>query len=578
MGGCSSTPHNSQRVHGPSSTMGDSKKDDSNIGSTDELATLRAALAEAKAQNKSLILELQGEREKRKALEKQFGEAKVGEKKTLHILHFNDIYNLDAKDPQKYSHCGGATRFATLLRDQMKQHPQALITFSGDFIGPSLMSCVTKGRHMVEALNLLDVHYGCLGNHEFDFGLPHLHKMIHGYDTKQGARYAGSQCQFVMSNMFEGDGKTPLGKLTEYELVDWFGVKVGIIGLCENWLPHCARLTPEDNASYKDIYQVGESLADKLKSEGAEIVIALTHNRLEEDYNVTLNCPSIDLLLGGHDHFYKQDLPKRVIKSGQEFQWLSHITVKINTKGAGGKPEVVSLKNNMLTVDSATPEDIEMKLLVDKYADIKRKKMDKVIGKSTVPLDSTEEACRFKESGLCTFANSLMRDYLKADLVILAGATFGGKELKPPGDITVGDLFKWFPRETSCIVVDATGQQILELLEAGVKSLPGEAPGFPQISDNVKYEVCVANKPENRIDNVYISGHQLDPTKLYKVGMSAFMGKGKATPLWTKDANRITNEEHAPLFTDVLRMHFKVDKQNPDFKVVTTTADHITVM
>ena len=57
---------------------------------------------------------------------------------------------------------------------------------------------------------------------------------------------------------------------------------------------------PSDSWAWLDIFATGEALARNMKQEdGCDVVIALSHNRLAIDYEVTKRCPSIDLLLGG---------------------------------------------------------------------------------------------------------------------------------------------------------------------------------------------------------------------------------------------------------------------------------------
>eukprot|EP00659_Diplonema_papillatum_P019590 gene19590-30178_t len=240
----------------------------------------------------------------------------------LDIVHFNDVYHLGAFKTEEPR--GGVTRFYHQL-EVLRRTKNPLVLFSGDFVGPSLMSVITKGKQMVDALNFIRTHYGVFGNHEFDFGLRNLEKVIHGY-TQGDYIFAGSNTEWLMTNMDGSDGD-PLGGGTRKKLFEWNGIRVGILGLCENWLPHCPRLA-KGEASYRDIFEVGESEARALKAEGAEIVLALTHNRLSMDRDLTDRCPSIDLLLGGHDHFYKKELDRRLIKSGEEFQWLSEVLMQ----------------------------------------------------------------------------------------------------------------------------------------------------------------------------------------------------------------------------------------------------------
>ncbi len=44
------------------------------------------------------------------------------------------------------------------------------------------------------------------------------------------------------------------------------------------------------------------------------MVLALTHSRLNKNYELTKAVPEIDALHGGHDHFYKEDLPFRIVR------------------------------------------------------------------------------------------------------------------------------------------------------------------------------------------------------------------------------------------------------------------------
>lgn len=98
-----------------------------------------------------------------------------GNYRTLRIIHFNDVYNIDGssmseQQSQSESHsssCGGAARFATVL-DYLNQIDQDhLILFSGDAFSPSTLSLFAKGKQMVEVLNKFKIHAAVIGNHEF---------------------------------------------------------------------------------------------------------------------------------------------------------------------------------------------------------------------------------------------------------------------------------------------------------------------------------------------------------------------------------------------------------------------------
>lgn len=248
-------------------------------------------------------------------------------RKTLTIVHFNDVYNLIEREGPTAAVVGGAARFHTLL-NKIRERSHPLVLFSGDFMGPSLMSVDMKGKQMVDFFNQCGVLYGCFGNHEFDYGLKALHEAIQGF-TYGAHVFTGSNTQWVMSNMFEASTSMPVAGASQKELFTWNGVRVGIVGLCEDWIGGCSQLA-QGEIIYIDMFETGERLARELKADGAEVVIALTHCRLDNDKQLMTRCPSIDLLLGGHDHFFKCVPSLHIVKSGEEFQYLTEITVNVD--------------------------------------------------------------------------------------------------------------------------------------------------------------------------------------------------------------------------------------------------------
>eukprot|EP00756_Hemistasia_phaeocysticola_P002667 Hpha_TRINITY_DN11813_c0_g1::TRINITY_DN11813_c0_g1_i2::g.2166::m.2166 len=478
--------------------------------------------------------------------------------RVLDVVHFNDVYHNEIFKTEEP--CGGASRFFHTLC-QIRETRNPLVLFSGDFVGPSLMSVLTRGKQMVDALNFVGTHYGCFGNHEFDFGLRNLERIIHGY-THGEYIFAGSQTEWVMSNMEGADGK-PLGGVTKMKLIEWNGVKVGILGLCENWLRNCPRLGKEE-ARYLDLCETGESLAQELKRQGAEVVIALTHNRLDVDKEVTAACPSIDILLGGHDHFYKSSLQNRVLKSGEEYQWLSEIQIVVDEEG---KSSIGNSKAH--AIKSETPEHPRMNALVQRYEQKMAEKMGKVIGRCEFALDSTEECCRWMEGHLSNFVADIMQEGgddedWQCDCAILGGAAVSGKALKPPGVITIGDVFNWFPHETKVQRVKMTGDILRRLLRVSVRELPEEAPSFPHPSESLHFTIngiTGGHKPPT-VTDIFIKGEPLDPHKDYVVAVTDFVAAGKERfKFLTGDGVEVlTDSEHAEQLSVWMLEFFKQKK------------------
>ena len=444
---------------------------------------------------------------------------RIKTKRVLHIVHFNDVYHLPPFKPATARGIvGGASRFHTLLARIREEH-NPLVLFSGDFMGPSLMSVITKGKQMIDALNFLGVHYGVFGNHEFDFGLKTLKDAVHGF-THGHHIFPGSQTTWLMSNMIEPVSQKPLGGVAQSAMCVWNGVAVGLLGLCENWLPTCPQLASEE-AQYLDIYETGERLARDLKEKGAEIVIAITHNRNDVDREIGVRCPSIDFNFGGHDHKSKIDLEHRYLKSGQEFEFLTFVEMEIGDK----RINKVRVDQRAVTYD--TPQSDYMKGLIERYNQKVDEKLGKPIGLSPIALDSTEECVRFKEGQLTNFILDIIQQESGADIAVLGAAAFGGKEVKPPGNITLGDVFNWFPNETKIMTMALKGSTIKKMLDVMVKEVPAEAPSFPHPSANLSFTISSMKRPPC-CEDICIRGLPIEPDREYIVAVEEFAGLGKA--------------------------------------------------
>ena len=60
---------------------------------------------------------------------------------------------------------GGVSRFVHAMDSHGTGRERPLTVFSGDVFAPSMLSTITKGRHMIPFLNMMGIDVACLGNH-----------------------------------------------------------------------------------------------------------------------------------------------------------------------------------------------------------------------------------------------------------------------------------------------------------------------------------------------------------------------------------------------------------------------------
>ncbi|KAI9054242.1 hypothetical protein LZ554_001410 [Drepanopeziza brunnea f. sp. 'monogermtubi'] len=471
----------------------------------------------------------------------------------LRILHFNDVYHIDASSAEPV---GGVARFKTLCNEyrgatKFEGQPDLLTFFSGDAFNPSLESSVTKGSHMVPVLNDIGTDVACVGNHDLDFGVRQF-------------RHLAKQCSFpwLLANVIDpalGDD-VPLGNAQKTVMLTASnGIKIGVIGLVEReWLDTINSLPPD--LIYKSVSAVAKELVPGLRAQGAELIIAVTHQREPNDNKLAQKTDGlIDIVLGGHDHFYQHSIVNgtHVLRSGSDFKQLSYI----EARRQGGDSKKWDFRVVRRDAMSSIVEDVDTLKLTEKLTTSLKSKLGKPLGYTVAPLDARFTTVRMKESNMGNFICDLMRSHYGGDCCIMASGTIRGDQIYPPGVLKVRDIMNCFPFEDPCVVIKVSGKAILEALENSVSLYPALEGRFPQVS-NIEFEFDPSKPADSRVQWIRIGGQPIDHGKLYTLVTRGYMARGKDgfDSLLVKSeggqAEEIVSEENGILINMMIRQYF----------------------
>lgn len=220
----------------------------------------------------------------------------------LYIYHTNDTHStIDPVEPAypdtALAGKAGAVRRATLLHRLRKEHgaDRVLLFDSGDFSQGSPYYALFKGEVEIDLMNAMGYDACTLGNHEFDFGLDNLARLVRR-----------AHFPVVCANYHFED--TPLdGLIKPYVILHRGGLKIGVFGLS----PRPQGLIFSEyyrGVRYEDPVVAANRVAALLKrKKHCDLVICLSHlgwKGAESDETLIASTRHIDLVLGGHSHSY----------------------------------------------------------------------------------------------------------------------------------------------------------------------------------------------------------------------------------------------------------------------------------
>ncbi|MBB3394282.1 MULTISPECIES: bifunctional 2',3'-cyclic-nucleotide 2'-phosphodiesterase/3'-nucleotidase [unclassified Rhizobium] len=216
----------------------------------------------------------------------------------------------------------GLARTATIIDNIRAEAANSLLIDNGDVLqGNPMGDYMAYQRGMkdgdvhpvIKAMNTLGYTVGTLGNHEFNYGLDFMFKVLNG-----------ANFPFVCANLTKGQLASDPTKdelfFKPYIIVgktirDGAGnenmVKIGFIGFVPPQIMLWDIKNLERKAQTRDIVEAAKAWVPVMKQEGADIVIALSHSGIdgaaasEKMENASLHLAAvdgIDAIFTGHQH------------------------------------------------------------------------------------------------------------------------------------------------------------------------------------------------------------------------------------------------------------------------------------
>ena len=449
-------------------------------------------------------------------------------------------------------HCGIDKGFGYAGLYEMREKLESdgyttLLIDNGDSIQGELIGSLSEGADIIELMNSLNYDIAVPGNHEFDYTVERF------LELAEMADFPYISCNFNKEGelIFE-----------PYKIIEAEGKKIAFVGVTtpNSLTTSTPKYFQDEDGNFiygfmqdgtgEALYSAVQAAVDSARAEGAELVYALGHtgNRLSDvpwsSIDIIEHTSGIDVYVDGHSHdteFFtmKNKDGEDVLRASCGTKLNAVCRSRISEEGTIAETELLSWPNEKsmpetIGLENDAAQAVSAKL--SEFNEMMKEKLARTDADLTIFDPKVKDAngrplrmVRRAETNLGDLCADAILYASGADIAFVNG---GGVRVSiEAGDISYGDIVSVFPFGNMICTVEMSGQNILDFLEWGAHSIPGEFGGFLQAS-GISYDIdvsvpssCVMDESgffvavsgERRVKNVTVGGEPLEPDKLYTV-------------------------------------------------------------
>lgn len=434
-------------------------------------------------------------------------EAAAQEPVVITIFHTNDVHG------RYNSEQGMGYAMMASYINRARAEGNVLVVDAGDTLHGTVFANSVKGESIVEVMNAIGYDAMVPGNHDFNYGYERLKEL-----EKQ------MNFPLLSANVMKKDGTRAFTPSTVVEIA---GKKIGFVG-AEN--PQMVSAIHPDYT--KDIvFEDASFVADevkKLQAEGVDAIVVLSHWGCTDGYDPSsvaglATIPGVSVVIDGHSHTVLYD-----IEQGAEGE-AALVTSTGEYLNNLGKVNLVFAPEGGLTVEAelipnpGVFEDHEVIHAIEAVEAMQSAELDKVAGETSVELMGERAVVRTSESNWGNLACDIFIQATGADVAIMNGGNI--RSTTPIGPVTARDVNTVFPFGNLVVVLEVTGQALIDVLEVGVSLYPEASGGFPQVG-GMSVTFDPAAEPGSRITEVLVGGAPIDPEAMYKLATNDYLAGG----------------------------------------------------
>ncbi|MCQ2457299.1 MAG: bifunctional metallophosphatase/5'-nucleotidase [Clostridia bacterium] len=409
-----------------------------------------------------------------------------------------------------------------------------LVIDGGDFLQGTPLTdyCAKHGTAspLIGAMNEREYDFLTLGNHDFSYGRKYL------ADTLNAIR---AEC--LCANIDDARGELPLfpWKIKTMEN----GLRVGIVGLCTDWVPRWEKPENLKDFSFLPPLERAREAVRQMRAAGADVLIGLYHGGTERDLATGRVLTETDEHIACR---LCEELPFDLLLTAHQHAEIPY--------GRWGKTHIVQVGSNaakyaLITMDETgrfsselrepetpyvpTGERLETYKALGRY-------LDTCVGRVTRPFIPGEKAdMALHGSVLADLLNAVQKEATGAAL----SCTGLPNTLRPFGEeVTLRDIMVNYPYANTLVVRLITGEILKKALERSASYFSMGPDGKARVSEEflvpcerhfnydyfsgVQYVFDLRRPVGDRVTEMNVNGKTVRPEDTFELVMNSFRSGG----------------------------------------------------
>lgn len=431
-------------------------------------------------------------------------------RKKFTILHSNDMHGdfFAEVAAGKGELIGGLALLSGYINKVRKEEENVLYVIAGDMVQGSIIDTEYKGISTIEIMNYLAPDVVALGNHEFDYGLPHL------LFLEKMANFP-----IVNANLYIKQYHKRLMK--PFHIIEKAGFNILFTGIITEKIIDALKtdkligtLVTLEEASQ----EVG-IICNAYKNDDIDLTILLTHIGYGSDRQLArLLKPEwgVDIIIGGHSHTILSKPTKvnnvLIAQAGTGTNQVGRFDIVVDDD----TNKIIDYTWKAITInDQIAKPDKELEKYINSFKTEVDRKYNVLIGKLAQKHTHPQ---REIETTLGNLVADAIASADECDVVLVGSGSIRTKELGP--NVTLADLIACSPYDDSINRFTITGAQLRRIFShiMRIENRDGEGECY-QVNSGVE---AIYDEKKKQLVSLKTDRQLVDDKKMYLIAIQGY--------------------------------------------------------